>query len=86
MASLTHRMSPEQRFSRNIKVICLVQSAREKHSASFWPQITLETAPSRLHLEGRIAIVTDVGSGMRWTWLCQARIAPDEWRGCVRRS
>ena len=26
--------------------------------------------PSRLHQEGRIAIVTDVGSGMRWTRRC----------------
>jgi len=27
--------------------------------------------PSRLHLEGRIAIVTDVGSGERWTHWCR---------------
>ncbi len=30
---------------------------------------------SRLHLEGRIAIVTDVGSGERWTSWCRRRAA-----------
>jgi hypothetical protein len=35
--------------------------------------------PSRLHQEGRIAIVTDVGSGERWTRRCfSARERADE--------
>jgi len=37
------------------------------------------TAPSRSHQEGRFAIVTDVGRGMRWTWVA----SPDE-RGGLR--
>jgi hypothetical protein len=32
--------------------------------------------PSRAHLEGRIAIVTDVGCGMRWTRVALKTNAP----------
>ena len=51
----------------------LVQCARQKYSASPLPQIT-PTTPAIPHpLEGRIAIVTDVGRGMRWTRQRRAR-------------
>jgi len=53
-------------------------------------------APSRAHKEGRIAIVTDVGCGMRWTRVWRetsaARgrpsrvvLAPRRWRQAFRR-
>ena len=51
----------------------LVQCFRQKYSASPCPQIT-PTTPAIPHpLEGRIAIVTDVGCGMRWTRQRRAR-------------
>jgi hypothetical protein len=51
----------------------LVQYAAQKYSASPLPQITRKT-PAILHpQEGRIAIVTDVGRGMRWTRQRRAR-------------
>src|SRR5215207_3882803 len=51
----------------------LVQCCRQKYSASRLPQIT-STNPAIPHpLEGRIAIVTDVGRGMRWTRQRRAR-------------
>ena len=51
----------------------LVQCPRQKYSASPRPQIT-PTTPAIPHpLEGRIAIVTDVGRGMRWTRQRRAR-------------
>ncbi len=51
----------------------LVQCFRQKYSASRLPQIT-PTTPAIPHpLEGRIAIVTDVGRGMRWTRQRRAR-------------
>src|SRR5215213_5411423 len=51
----------------------LVQCSRQKYSASPLPQIT-PTTPAIPHpLEGRIAIVTDVGCGMRWTRQRRAR-------------
>jgi hypothetical protein len=37
----------------------------------FSPKSNLYPPPSRPHLEGRIAIVTDVGHGMRWTRQCR---------------
>ena len=45
----------------------LVQPLHEKYSDFQKYQITLNSAPSRAHTEGRFAIVTDVGRGMRWT-------------------
>jgi hypothetical protein len=51
----------------------LVQSSLQKYSASRLPQIT-PTTPAIPHpLEGRIAIVTDVGRGRRWTRQRRAR-------------
>jgi hypothetical protein len=56
-------MSLEKKFSCAIKLICPVQSSPKKDSRFLPPQITsISTAiPSRF--EGRIAIVTDVGTG-----------------------
>jgi hypothetical protein len=45
----------------------LVQSMPQKYSASRLPQITPTTPAIPFPQEGRIAIVTDVGRGMRWT-------------------
>jgi hypothetical protein len=51
----------------------LVQCCRQKYSASRLTQITPTTSAIPHPLEGRIAIVTDVGCGMRWTWQRRAR-------------
>src|SRR5437588_812811 len=44
-----------------------VQPLSQKYSCSLLTQITSISAAIPSHTEGRIAIVTDVGSGMRWT-------------------
>jgi hypothetical protein len=46
------------------------------------PQITSRTLPIPSHTEGRFAIVTDVGHGMRWT---RQRLARDGVAGRVER-
>ena len=60
-------------FVRPIKAIWVIQSSRQKYSASPLPQITLTTPRIPHPQEGRIAIVTDVGCGMRWTRQRRAR-------------
>src|SRR5882757_11476908 len=67
----THPTSP---------VVCLtgkslnpVQPLREKYFASPQTQITFKTPAVSFPQEGRFAVVTDVGSGMRWTRQRQAR-------------
>jgi hypothetical protein len=50
-----------------------VQPLREKYFASRLTQITFKTPAIPSHSEGRFAIVTDVGCGMRWTRQRQAR-------------
>ena len=50
-----------------------VQPLREKYSASPQTQITSTTPAVSFPQEGRFAVVTDVGSGMRWTRQHQAR-------------
>jgi hypothetical protein len=44
-----------------------VQPLAQKYSASVFAQITFISAAVPSHTEGRFAIVTDVGGGMRWT-------------------
>ena len=44
-----------------------IQPRLQKYSCFHLSQISLRTPPSRSREEGRIAIVTDVGHGMRWT-------------------
>jgi hypothetical protein len=59
-----------------------VQPHPEKYSAFAVGQISATSSPVSRPQEGRIAIVTDVGRGMRWTrWRAQ-----DERRQCGRRS
>jgi hypothetical protein len=61
-------------LSKPIKVIPSVQSRLQKDFASRLAQITPVSAAVSAFHEGRIAIVTDAGLGMRWTW----RRATDE--------
>ena len=44
-----------------------VQSSIKKYSGSLLTQITCISFAIPAHTEGRFAIVTDVGHGMRWT-------------------
>jgi len=50
-----------------LNVIWVVQSWRKKYLAFLFPQISAIPLPSRPYHEGRFAIVTNVGRGMRWT-------------------
>jgi hypothetical protein len=52
---------------KRIKVIWVVQSFLQKYSGSHLTQITCISLAVPSHTEGRFAIVTDVGRGMRWT-------------------
>jgi hypothetical protein len=62
---------PDVRVRRNllrrINLICPVQSGLQKYSASRFTQIKSISIAIPSHTEGRFAIVTDVGHGMRWT-------------------
>ena len=52
---------------KRIKVIWVVQSPSQKYFRSLLTQITCISLAIPAHTEGRFAIVTDVGQGMRWT-------------------
>ena len=52
---------------KNEKSDLPVQSFRQKYSGSHLTQITCISLAVPSHTEGRFAIVTDVGQGMRWT-------------------
>jgi hypothetical protein len=54
----------------------LVQFFAQKYIASPFAKISIIDSAIPHPREGRIAIVTDVGRGMRWTRQCQARRAP----------
>jgi uncharacterized membrane protein YjjP (DUF1212 family) len=56
-------MRVEEKFSCRIKLICPVQSSSQKDSGFPPPQITSISVAIPSHFEGRIAIVTDVGTG-----------------------
>ncbi len=56
---------------KQFKVIWPVQSRFQKESAFGFAQIKSRTSWSRTRKEGRLAIVTDVGSGMRWTHIAE---------------
>jgi hypothetical protein len=60
-------MRIEGKFCRGINVIWVVQSPSQKYSGSLLTQITSISFASRPNTEGRFAIVTNVGHGMRWT-------------------
>src|SRR5258708_28707331 len=57
----------EEKFSRGINLICPVQCCLRKYSASRFTQIKSISLAIPPHTEGRFAIVTNVGRGMRWT-------------------
>ena len=52
-----------------------VQPSAQKYSASRLTQITGLSRAIPFPIEGRFAIVTDVGFGMRWTHRCAGRSA-----------
>ena len=52
---------------KRIKVIWVVQSTLQKYFRSLPTQITCISLAIPARTEGRFAIVTDVGQGMRWT-------------------
>jgi hypothetical protein len=54
----------------NARVELAVQPSSQKYSAFAHPQISNTSLIVPLPFEGRFAIVTDVGRGMRWTLLC----------------
>jgi hypothetical protein len=56
-------------LSNPIKLMLPVQPSPQKYFASRFAQITSISPAVLFPLEGRFAIVTDVGSGMRWTRL-----------------
>jgi hypothetical protein len=58
--------SKNAKLSKPIKVIPSVQSRLQKDFASRLAQITPVSAAVSAFHEGRIAIVTDAGLGMRW--------------------
>jgi hypothetical protein len=55
-------MRDETNFLNPFKVICPVQSSPRKYTSSRRPQISPTSQPVPARQEGRIAIVTDVGS------------------------
>ena len=59
-------MTVEEKICFGINLICPVQSRLQKYFRFRLTQITSYPSPSR-PTEGRFAIVTDVGHGMRWT-------------------
>jgi hypothetical protein len=61
------------KLSNEINPMLSVQSSPKKHFHSRRTQITSYHPPSCPHSEGRFAIVTNVGHGMRWTRRHQAR-------------
>jgi hypothetical protein len=63
----------ERKFLRRIKLICPVQTTLQKYSCSRLTQITSISIAIPFPQEGRFAVVTNVGSGMRWTRQRHAR-------------
>jgi hypothetical protein len=83
---------------KQFNVDSTVQSSREKYFASVFPKSVVLSRHPASTKEGRIAIVTNVERGMRWTRQRRARrhrravftvsdpsSAQDERRCCVRR-
>ena len=70
-------------MSNKINLIWAVQSSVKKYFGFGTPQITSRTLAIPSHTEGRFAIVTDVGHGMRWT---RQRLAGDGIAGQIERS
>src|ERR1700744_2986257 len=77
LAACKIRMRENAKFPSPFKLIWAVQILQQKYSASNRPQITGTSQLIPCPQEGRIAIVTDVGRGERWTRAARA----DERRG-----
>src|SRR5450432_2322572 len=78
LAELRARMN----LLKQINLIWAVQSSLQKYFCFRLTQITSRTFRIPSHTEGRFAIVTDVGHGMRWT---RQRFARDGIAGRVER-
>jgi hypothetical protein len=63
----TPRNDVEQKFLFGFNLMLPVQSPLQKYSGSLLTQITSTSRASPPNTEGRFAIVTNVGLGMRWT-------------------
>ena len=63
----TPARSAEDTIARRANQQITVQPFAQKYFCSHLAQITSLSAPIPAHTEGRFAIVTDVGQGMRWT-------------------
>jgi hypothetical protein len=61
------RVRQKSNFVRHFKLIWVVQSPLQKYSYFGKSEIMVLLASSCLDNEGRFAIVTNVGCGMRWT-------------------
>jgi hypothetical protein len=79
---LANRMRANLNLLKQFNLICPVQSYLKKFSASPLTQIKSISSAVPPHTEGRFAIVTDVGCGMRWTQAALLTRAP----ACGRRS
>ena len=67
-SDLCRRMRQNANLSNPFKLMLPVQPFAKKYFASRLAQITfISAAVSRPSTEGRFAIVTNVGRGMRWT-------------------
>jgi hypothetical protein len=64
---LPNRVRLKAEFVSRFNVIWVVQMAREKYFAFAVGQIISRTPAVSRPQEGRFAVVTDVGRGMRWT-------------------
>jgi hypothetical protein len=67
-------MRAKSNFASRFKLIWAVQSLREKYFASVFQKSVASLSASRLIEDGRIAIVTNVERGMRWTRRCRVRM------------
>jgi hypothetical protein len=72
---LPNRLRAGDELSNRIKLMLLVQSWPQKYFDSLQTQITSLSIAFRPD-GGRIAIVTDVGCGMRWTLMVLQTTAP----------
>jgi hypothetical protein len=62
-----NRLRARRNLLKRINLICPVQPHLQKYFPSLLTQIKSISLAVPPHTEGRFAIVTDVGRGMRWT-------------------
>ena len=70
---LQNPLRAKSKLQSDFKLIWVVQIATKKYFAFAVGQISANTPAVSCPQEGRFAIVTDVGHGMRWTFWRQAR-------------